>query len=368
MAELREKTSQIELVHISDVHFGDKHRFIPPQTPLGDRPEEAEFPSLLDKLKTDLDDIDPGCPVLICITGDIAERADVTEFQRAEEFIRGLAEVPILGRARGLGCIFLVPGNHDVAFNSGEIGIRWQQWTEFFNRTFNTNIKREEPWAFVKVHDRVDDLNAVVVSLNSSIYVEEGKPDEDRGRLDIKQLTVLEKQLEDIDATRLTNSVRVALIHHHPVLLPPLAEPNRGYDAVHNSGKLLAILRRYGFHVVLHGHKHNPHTFTDDTRSAHQEASDYPILIAAGGSAGSTSLPHSPNIANCYNRITIKWHPEGCQARVRVETRGLNIFNKDGTERLPTRWNWYTMGVDDRHFLGLNRAHESEASSIRKFG
>ncbi len=45
-------------------------------------------------------------------------------------------------------------------------------------------------------------------------------------------------------------------------------EPEGGYDAVHNSGKLLTILRRHGFHVILHGHKHDPYVFTEDSRSA----------------------------------------------------------------------------------------------------
>lgn len=367
MAQINGTTSQVILIHISDLHFGGRHRFSPPRTPLGDQPEDAAFPSLLDKLLSDLDEPDPGCPVLICVTGDIVETAEIKEYQKAEDFVRGLAEAPILGRPRGLGCTFLVPGNHDVMFSSSDIGIRWQPWTEFFNRTFGTHVVREEPWAFAKLHDRIEDLNAVIVTLNSSIYVEKDKPGQDRGNVDIRQLTKLEEQLEAIDPTRLRNCVRVALIHHHPVLLPPLAEPGRSYDAVHNSGKLLAILRRYGFHAVLHGHKHNPHTFTDDTLPAHEDTREHPILIAAGGSVGSTELPHSPRIANCYNRITVKWHPDGYQARVHVVTRGLRIFNEDGTERLPTRWNWFTMRVDDRHFFELDHAPAPKATAEREF-
>jgi 3',5'-cyclic AMP phosphodiesterase CpdA len=164
----------------------------------------------------------------------------------------------------------------------------------------------------------------------------------------------LEEQLERIDHDNLNRSIRIALIHHHPVLLPPLAEPGRGYDAVHNSGKLLEIPRQYGFHIILHGHKHNPHTFTDDTCPAHQDTSSNPILIAACGSVGSNSLPHWPRMANCYNKIMVKWHPDGQQARIRVETRGLSIYKKGGAEQLPTRWNWYVMRIDDRRFSGFN--------------
>jgi predicted phosphodiesterase len=294
---------------------------------------------------------DPDCPVIICITGDLAQTAHITEFKSAEEFVRGLARMEIFGRPRGMEAIFIVPGNHDVKYDSSDIGERWQQWTEFSNRLFGTDVKREDPWSFTCVHDRSDDLGAIIVTLNSSTYVQKGKPDEERGRLDVKQLTLLEEQLEEIDSNQRNGSIRIALMHHHPILLPSLAEPGRGYDAVHNSGKLLAILKRYGFHLILHGHKHSPHTFTDDTRPAHQVTSDHPIFVAAGGSVGSTELPNAPRLSNCYNQIVVKWHFAGSQSRVRVVTRGLRIYNEaDGTERLPTRWDWYSMRVDDRKF------------------
>jgi hypothetical protein len=47
---------------------------------------------------------------------------------------------------------------------------------------------------------------------------------------------------------------------------------------------------------------------------------------------------------------------------VRVVTRGLNVVNDDGSERLPERWHWRTLRVDDRYFLGGARAPPTEAS------
>jgi len=136
-----------------------------------------------------------------------------------------------------------------------------------------TKVNCDDPWSLVRLHDRIDDLGAVILSLNSAIYVEKGKLDQDRGNLDVKQLQIAENALSNLEPQGLKSAIRIALIHHHPVLIPPLAEPGRGYDAVHNSGKLLTILRKYGFHLILHGHKHNPFTFTDDTQSASQESS-----------------------------------------------------------------------------------------------
>jgi 3',5'-cyclic AMP phosphodiesterase CpdA len=362
-----DQTRQVVIIHLSDIHFGKNHRFNPPATVAGDQPVDSSFPTLLGKLAEDLDGPDPGCPVIICITGDLVETADVSEFSQAEDFVHGLATLPILGKARGLQSIFVVPGNHDVMYTSSLMGARWQHWTDFYNRLFGTSILREFPWGFVKIHDQLDRNNVMVLSINSAIYVEKGKADEDRGRLDEKQLFTIEEDLENLDTNRLEQSIRVALIHHHPVLIPDLAEPTHGYDAVHSSGRLLSVLRNFGFHVILHGHKHNPYTFTDDSQSAFHERTAYPILISAGGSFGSTQLPNMPRSANCYNRIVVKWHPAGQQRRVQVETRGLEMFRPDGTERLASRWSWRTLHIDDRHFLGQRQVPTPETNEARTF-
>lgn len=197
--------------------------------------------------------------------------------------------------------------------------------------------------------------------------MEKGKPDQDRGNLDVKQLQAVENKLDAIDPGRLNSAIRIAIIHHHPVLIPPLAEAGRGYDAVHNSGKLLTILRKYGFHLILHGHKHNPFTFTDDTQSAFLDCDHQPILIVAGGSVASTNLPESPRACNCYNRITVKWHFQARQSRILVQTRGLTVFNTDGTEQLPDKWKWHTLRIDDRRFIAGDVAPRPMTKTFPRF-
>lgn len=348
---MKDLTRQLYIVHLSDIHFGTKHRFNPPISAAGDSPGEEDYPTLLGKLAEDLDGKDPDCPVIVCITGDLVETAKLEEFEQAENFVQELARTPLLGKVRGSESIFLVPGNHDVSFNNRDIGVRWQQWTDFSNRFTGESTRRESPWDFVKLHDRIEDLGVVVLCLNSSIYVEEGKPDEQRGRIDIKQLDKVKAALDSFDPQKLASAIRIALIHHHPVLIPALVEPGRGYDAIHKSGLLLTMLRQYGFHAVFHGHKHHPHTFTHDVDAGYQLVPQPVIMIAAGGSVGSIDLPNAPRARNCYNRVVVKWHPKARQSRIRIETRGLSTFNPDGTEELPTRWRWDTLKVDDRSFL-----------------
>lgn len=229
----------------------------------------------------------------------------------------------------------------------------------------STRVDRDKPWEFDTVDDRVDDLGAIIVTLNSAVYVEKNMPDEIRGRVAAKQIDTLAKRLRAIPPSRLRSAIRVALIHHHPILIPDLVEPGRDYDAVHNSAQLLTVLRKFGFHLLLHGHKHNPHVFTEDSVSAYRKGEPHPILIVAGGSVGSDELP--PRSGNCYNRIVVKWNPAADQTRVCVTTRGLRVVDDDEHDLLPWDWTWQTMRVDDRQFIGGEVLPNGRAEQARPF-
>jgi 3',5'-cyclic AMP phosphodiesterase CpdA len=316
---------------------------------MGDVPSRKGYPTLLEKLKEDLSQPDPRCPVIICATGDFAESGDTVEFAQALGFCKGLSSAEIFGKVRGLGSMLVVPGNHDVVYDKSSPSLRLANYTWFTNSLFGSGFADSDPSNWELVRDDFDATGVISACLNSSMYVEKGKADQDRGNIDLDQLTKLDRSLKGIAPGRLQGAIKVALIHHHPVLIPGLAEPGRGYDAVLNSGRLLAILRKHGFHVVLHGHKHDPYVFTEDSRSAHRASLQNPILVAAGGSLGSTELP--TNRWNCYNRISIKWHPSAGQARIKIDTVGLSVFDEDGNEALPENWCWQVLRSEDIHFL-----------------
>lgn len=345
----KQLTRQIEIIHLSDIHFGVDHRFVPPKTPDGDRAAGEGIPKLIEKLQEDLGGEDSACPVIVCITGDITTTASYNEFEEAEEFLKSLAQTTIYGCQQSMKSLFVVPGNHDVNYEGKSVGERWQHWVEFNNRLYETAVKREDPWALAKVHDLIDDFGIVVLCLNSCIYIEKDKPSEKRGELDDRQLLKIKKELQQIDPSRLESAIRVALIHHHPVLIPALVEKDRGYDAVLRADKLLTILHKFGFHLLLHGHKHYPLTFLEDIDAGFLSTDEQPIMVVAGGSVGSTGLPDHPRKSNCYNRITVKWHPAAGQTRIRVVTRGLSLYD-EGIEKLPGEWEWQMIKQDDKSF------------------
>jgi 3',5'-cyclic AMP phosphodiesterase CpdA len=364
---MNEDIRQVEIIHLSDIHFGDRHRFIPARTPDGSPPSSKGMPTLLEKLQEDLVQSENEYPVvggdaiemqprkaptLVCITGDLATTGTYKELQQAREFITNLKAIQELRLDEGMRSIFIVPGNHDILWEENEIGARWREWASFYNNLYSSHIPQEKPWGYVELY-KLKDIGVVVLCLNSEIYVRKDSPkDNYRGEVDQEQLTKVQKLLDAISPQELDSMIRVALIHHHPILIPSLAEPDRGYDAVIGSGELLQILHRHGFHLLLHGHKHHPHTLLDDIRGGFHTTAEQPMVIVAGGSAGAgaSDLPIASNGTNCYNRITVKWHPKGGYTRIKVTTRGLVTYYPDHTSKLPSSWTWETLREDDRFF------------------
>lgn len=363
-------TTQIRIVHLSDIHFhetaGDSvHRFASPRTAAGGPMANPGLVDLLHSLRDDWQSVDWAPEqqgelrgpeerehVVLALTGDLTQTAAPSEFNLLDAFVRGLRDGQVFGSSLDAKDIFVVPGNHDVIYVQPDTSARWQPYCTFYQRLRGQLCDPGDPGALTRVIDR-SDIGLVVAELNSCAYVQQNTPDAQRGQIDDQALAVLRGQLEQIDASVRQNCVRIALVHHHPIVLPQLVEPGRGYDAIVNSEKLIAILQRYGFHAIMHGHKHNPHTFSTDAAPAWSAESVQPIMVIAGGSASSTELPDKwRSSTNTYNVTTIKWHPRSGQARVRVVTRGLVRHHPDGRPfDFTTEWKWRTLRVEDRRLI-----------------
>jgi 3',5'-cyclic AMP phosphodiesterase CpdA len=287
-------------------------------------------------------------PIFVAATGDLTETASSQQFGEAEQFLRELAR--FAAPSDPLKRLFVVPGNHDVVFDEADLPRRWQPFCSFYSGLFEgarPPVLDRNALSLTQVHDRSDD-GVIVAEVNSALYVRRSSDDAHRGQVDAAAIRRLREQLGAIDDRKRDSSVRIALMHHHPVLLPSLVEPGRNYDAIMNSNELLSVLQSFGFHIVLHGHKHYPQTFSYDPDyawSTRPPAS--PILVVSGGSSGSTGLPVGTRATNSYNIVTIKWHPAARQARVRVETRGLRRIDEHGP-MAPDTWSWFRMALADR--------------------
>lgn len=356
-------TSQIQILHLSDLHFGDHHIYNP--TPSASK---AGIPSLGESISDDLqkdfgatviDKTDYSqqkeSPLIIAVSGDFTQKAAHQEFQEASAFLDKLLCNKILNRKISKENVFIVPGNHDVQFTEPTQDVRFQPYCSFYNK-FYQGIRpaqlAHEPMNLTQIHLRNEDENKfLIVEINCSMYVEKNTVDSSRGQVDIASITKLRKDLEKAKSSTsdFADYIKIVVIHHHVVLLPSFIEDGRGVDSIMHSGYLLELLSEYNFHLILHGHKHYPHIFNYEPVPLWNESSSrIPQVVIAGGSCGSKELPTgvSDKACNTYSVITIKWHPAAKQARVKVITRGLK---RTGSKLLtPNQWEWKTVNVSDK--------------------
>ena len=91
---------KVTILHVSDMQFGDHHRF-------GEGIE-----SLSSRLIQDLERLSDTIPPidLIVLSGDLAERGMRPEFLQATDFVKQLVSFTHLNPSR----VVVVPGNHDI--------------------------------------------------------------------------------------------------------------------------------------------------------------------------------------------------------------------------------------------------------------
>lgn len=357
---------QVRILHISDLHFGKNH-VCAPLDPTG---AKRGIPNLQQLLINDLQskdwemfewamdtsDVNPNAestPLLIIATGDLTQKADLGEFDQAKSFLSELANTRVLGSDIGIQNVFVVPGNHDVVFDKSEPEHRFLNYCNFYNKLFKPiqpekrDFARPDEAASLSQVHAFPESRFLVAEINSCFYIEKETIDESRGQVDAQTITALRKALEKY-GKEAKQWIKIAIMHHHPVLLPSFIEPGRGVDSILNAKSLLRLLRENGFQLILHGHKHFPQVFSYDPDSAWDTAeTSIPQMIIAGGSCSSVSLPEATRKHNTYNLITVKWNPDALQARIQVVTRGLIRMGSDG-ELDADQWRWETLRVFDK--------------------
>jgi 3',5'-cyclic AMP phosphodiesterase CpdA len=378
------ETRYVELIHLSDLHFGQDHRFAPEVTPAGAKAIASGYPDLADSLVKDLSDpanepprprmggrMSPGTGAwdvpamakLFCISGDFTTTGSNKEFAQATAFVKKLTQMAS-EKIKPLPVGLVVcPGNHDLAWNEEKDALKWQAYANFLNAIYGHLHEPDHASRFggVKIFD---EIGVLVLSLNSEIGVSNSAENAYRGDLTDEQLDWAEAQLNTTATKDLRSYIKVAMVHHHPILIPSLAEPGRSYDAIHGAQKFLPFLHRYGFHVILHGHKHYPHTFHENVRNAFERTDEHSLVVVAGGSCGSRGLPLKPGATQTYNRVRIHWSPDQGSTRIQVVTRGLVSFRDDGTDLLASQWYWKPISTDDRYFLLGRRTRVPSPSAM----
>ena len=269
------------------------------------------------------------CVDLILVTGDIAERAEIDEYDPPVEFLT-LLRKELKESFHKLPEICVIPGNHDVnraacekAENKSaadQFKAKFDAYNEFASRfSDELRIDFEKPFVFKRLQRKRDDgqeFRLELVGLNSCMQ-ESHREQDHFGYIGGQQLHQLSTFLKG--KKFLPYSIRIAAFHHNPLLqgqatteaiealyaASPSADGRnhalnlRNY--LHDSRALLTQLAENGFQVALHGHQHVDDVFTIGLPArGYGEPFARSTIVALG--AGSAGLRHGttpqPSIAS----------------------------------------------------------------------
>jgi 3',5'-cyclic AMP phosphodiesterase CpdA len=277
---------EITILHVSDMQFGEHHRF------------GAGVESLASRLIQDLKNLSGEIPPIdvIVLSGDFSERGMQPELEQASDFVEQLSTFTGLDGNR----VVVVPGNHDVNRRLCEghfldlegKGVtpvppydpKWEAYTDFVQSLHGPDaFTAERPY---NLH-RIESLDLVVAALNSTMH--ESHRDEDHhGYCGEPQLQWFADEL-----AQYPNSIRIAVVHHNP----RAREGSLGAvdsEYLRDADLFTSILGPH-LDLVLHGHTH------DGTADY---LSDRTLVLATGSAAVSQEW-RPEEVNNQYQILTL---------------------------------------------------------------
>jgi 3',5'-cyclic AMP phosphodiesterase CpdA len=236
-----------------------------------------------DVLDALVSDLQAQAPDHIAITGDLVNLALEAEFAPARAWLESVGAADR---------VTAIPGNHDayVRATQGRFAEAWRQYLEGDDAT-DGGIS----FPFVRRRGPL-----VLISLSSAVPT---PPLMATGRLGRPQLELLERILTRLSAEQ---AFRVLLVHH------PLRSDART-KRLTDSSDLLALLKRHGVELVLHGHDHIHSTIWIEGPTG---------AIPAIGVPSASALAHGRYPAAAYNLFSIA--REGAAWRCEQIIRGMD--------------------------------------------
>lgn len=226
-------------------------------------------------------DLKAQAPDHVAVTGDLTNLALRAEFAPAVRWLQGLGNA---------GQVTAIPGNHDAYVRATS-----DCFAEVFADYFRSDGASEAKFPSLRRRGPL-----ALISLSTAVPT---PPLFATGTLGRTQLETLEALLEGLAAEPL---FRVILVHH------PMRSTSR-IKRLTDAADLLAILRRHGVELILHGHDHIHSTMWVDGPDGR---------IPSIGVPSASALAHGRHPAAAYNLFAVE--PEGNGWRCEQIVRGLN--------------------------------------------
>ncbi len=228
-------------------------------------------------------DMQAQAPDQIAVTGDLVNIALEAEFAPSRAWLESVGAPDR---------VTVIPGNHDAYVRATQHRFA-EAWGDYLRsdaapdgRVTFPSLRRRGPLALISTSSAVPTPPLMAT-----------------GRLGRSQLDALERMLTGLAAEQV---FRVLLIHH------PLRSDSR-IKRLTDSAPLLALLKRHGVELVLHGHDHVHSTIWVDGPKA---------AIPVIGVPSASALAHGHHPAAAYNLFSIE--RDGAAWRCEQTVRGID--------------------------------------------
>ncbi|WP_199556406.1 metallophosphoesterase family protein [Sandaracinobacteroides hominis] len=222
------------IAHLSDIHFG------------------AHNPKIVSATEAWLEKRRPD---LVVISGDLTQRARVSQFREASGYLNRL-------RHAGLK-LLAIPGNHDIPLY--DIIRRFGAPLDRYKRFVSNDLV---PWF------EDDDVAVLGINTARSLTIK-------GGRINQEQLALIRERFRLVPEQK----TRI-LVTHHPLFAMPIGKGSELSEAVGGHENAVSAAREAGVHIALAGHFHRTYAESASSMAENLGAS----LVIQAGTATSTRL------------------------------------------------------------------------------
>ncbi len=309
----------MRILHLSDLHFGfirDEHGKPKKSAHLFTAAGDVNPKGLANVVLADAELV--SAPDAIVISGDVGWSCCPDDYGYATQFIN------LLRAKWGSATLVIAPGNHDVDQAAADVDRAQDEYLSFVKGIFpneddylvrDTSLRAREQ--LITIRSFVADGEAgVIVAVNSAAHLNAKNSTPAYVRPEV--LEVIASRLKGIAP----EAFRIFILHHH---ILPFADPHwksstdthelsdkADPTTVGNSARLQHWLTEMGFHVVLHGHKHQAHGRAD--RLWRRQHTDGQQLVVVGAGSASverehvTPEPHTYNVISALRSTVRRWN------------------------------------------------------------